>query len=116
DTFAGNRLPISILYIAPVAYAAWVSGARIGTVVAIVAFAARAATDLRWFGLGIITVWNAAAWGLTLLAVARAGGWARARRADVEALEARVSDLVQIEHSFARTDPLTSLSNRRAFV
>ena len=32
------------------------------------------------------------------------------------ALESRVNELIQIERSFARTDPLTSLCNRRAFV
>jgi len=41
---------------------------------------------------------------------------ARSRREEVRVLEGRVNELLQIERSFARTDPLTSLCNRRAFI
>jgi diguanylate cyclase (GGDEF)-like protein len=34
----------------------------------------------------------------------------------VTTLESRVNELIQIERSFARTDPLTSLCNRRSFI
>ena len=116
DSVAAARLPLSILYVAPVAFAAWTLGSREALGVAAFAAAARITTDLRWSGLDLITSWNAVAWTAALVAMARAGTWARARREEVDALDARVSELIQIEHSFARTDPLTSLCNRRAFV
>jgi len=116
DSVAAARLPLSILYVVPVAFAGWTLGSREALGVAALATVARLATDLRWNGVDLVTVWNAAAWTAALVATARTGTWARARRAEVDALEGRVGELVQIEHSFARTDPLTSLSNRRAFV
>lgn len=116
DMIVASRLPFSVLYAAPVAVAAWSLGRRNAIGIAAFAAIARIATDLRWHGVDLLTVWNTIAWGAGLYALAKAVDWARARREEVAGLEARVSDLVQIEHSFARTDPLTSLSNRRAFV
>jgi diguanylate cyclase (GGDEF)-like protein len=116
DAFAGPRLPLSILYLAPIAFAAWTTGRRNGLLVAGAAAIARIGADVRWSGLDPVTAWNALAWTAAFVAVARGASWTRARQEEVRALEARVDELVQIEHSFARTDPLTSLINRRAFI
>ena len=48
--------------------------------------------------------------------VPRVTTWVRERHQEVTTLEGRINELLQIERSFARTDPLTSLCNRRAFI
>jgi diguanylate cyclase (GGDEF)-like protein len=116
DTFAGARLPFSILYFLPIAFTAWTAGRRPGFLIAAAAAMARSGTDAHWSGLGLVTIWNALAWAAAFAAAARSASWARARQEEVDALETRVDELVQIEHSFARTDPLTSLITRRAFI
>jgi diguanylate cyclase (GGDEF)-like protein len=116
DSLAGSRLPLSVLYFVPVTYAAWTLPRSSALIVAVIAATARIGTDARVNGVDPATVINAILWTAAFLGMARAGNWARARRGEIESLEARVSELVQIEHSFARTDPLTSLSNRRAFI
>jgi diguanylate cyclase (GGDEF)-like protein len=55
-------------------------------------------------------------WGCAFVVAPRITAWARARHGEVVALEGRVNELIQVERSFARTDPLTSLCNRRAFI
>lgn len=116
DSQAAGRLSFSILYFAPVVYVAWSRGARAGSGIAGAAAIARLITDVRWNGFDELTIFGALGWTAMLLVAARGTAWARARREEVDGLESRVAELVQIEHSFARTDPLTALSNRRAFV
>lgn len=116
DALASSRLPLSILSVAPVIYVAWQQGQRQGAIVAACAAVGRMAADIAWSGFDLVVAWNALAWSAGFAAAVRAGSWGRARREEVDGLEARVSELLQIEHSFARTDPLTALSNRRAFV
>jgi diguanylate cyclase (GGDEF)-like protein len=116
DTQGASRLPFSILYFAPVAFVAWSLGTQAAVGVAGAAALARVITDVRWNGFDEITILGALGWTAMLLIAARGTAWARARREEVDGLESRVAELVQIEHSFARTDPLTALSNRRAFV
>jgi diguanylate cyclase (GGDEF)-like protein len=116
DTAVSPRLLFSPFYAVPLALAAWHLGLRAGLVVAIAAGLARSATDAAWHGADGATAWNALAWTALLIALARLITWARTRNDTVTALDDRVSELIQIEHSYARTDPLTSLCNRRAFV
>lgn len=99
-----------------VALVSWDVGARAGMIAALAAGGARLASDVSWHPPDATTAWNVLAWtaafiGLVLL-VAKARAW----RDAVATLEGRVGELVQIEHSFARTDALTSLCNRRAFI
>jgi diguanylate cyclase (GGDEF)-like protein len=99
-----------------VALAAWHIGARAGMGIALAAGAARLIADAGWQGSDALTAWNALAWTVAFVALALLTSRARARADAVAALETRVGELIQIEHSFSRTDPLTSLCNRRAFI
>ena len=116
DTLVSARLPFSILYFAPVVAAAWYGDRNHGLVVAVVAIVARFITDIHWNGIDGLALAQAVMWGLALLVVPRLTAWGHARREEVTSLEARINELLQIERSFARTDPLTSLCNRRAFI
>lgn len=116
DTAVSSRLPFSILYFAPVAAAAWYGNRTHGTVVALAALAARLWSDVNWNGLDQISIASAILWAGALLMTPWFTSWARARREEITTLEGRVNELIQVERSFARTDPLTSLCNRRAFI
>src|SRR6266850_5810418 len=116
DAAASARLPFSILYFLPVIATAWHASRTGGFVVATAAIAARLATDIRWNGLDQWTFIQAVLWGGGLLMTPGLTIWAHTRRDQVSALDGRINELVQVERSFARTDPLTSLCNRRAFI
>ncbi len=116
DAIVTPRLAFAPSYAPIVAVAAWYLGRSQGTAVATAAALARFASELSWYRLDATVIWNACVWAVLLVALARLVAWGRERRSEVGALEGRVTELVQIEHSFARTDPLTSLCNRRAFV
>jgi diguanylate cyclase (GGDEF)-like protein len=116
DMVVSSRLPFSILYFAPVIAASWYGNRYHGLAVAIVATTARLLTDIHWNGMDQLSLATALMWGCALVMAPRLTTWAHARRGEVAALESRVNELVQIERSFARTDPLTSLCNRRAFI
>jgi diguanylate cyclase (GGDEF)-like protein len=116
DAVVSARLPFSILYFAAVIAAAWYGGRAHGIVVAIAATAARLASDIHWNGVDQISIGSAVIWGAAFLFTPRFTAWAHGRREEVINLEGRVNELIQIERSFARTDPLTSLCNRRAFI
>ena len=116
DAIVSPRLPFSILYFIPVMAAAWFANRAHGLVVAVAAIAARGATDLQWNGFDRLAAMQLLLWGAALVVAPELAAWARSRRDDVNALEERVNELLQIERSFAHTDALTSLCNRRAFV
>jgi len=116
DAIVSPRLPFSILYFIPVIAAAWFGSRAHGFVVAIAALAARVATDVQWNGFDRLAVMQLLIWGAALVMAPEFAAWARTRRDDVNALEERVNEMLQLERSFAHTDPLTSLCNRRAFV
>jgi diguanylate cyclase (GGDEF)-like protein len=116
DGIFAPRLVLSPFYAAPVGLAAWQLGFPMGAVVAASAGVARFASDANWHGVDAVTLWNGAAWMMVFVALARLVTWARGRNETAAALDDRVSELIQIEHNYARTDPLTSLCNRRAFI
>ena len=116
DAAVSSRLPFSILYFVPVVVASWYGTRGHGLVVAIAATAARLATDIHWNGIDQLSLMSALMWGCAFIAAPRLTAWSHERHAEVATLEGRVNELIQIERSFARTDPLTSLCNRRAFV
>jgi diguanylate cyclase (GGDEF)-like protein len=116
DSIVSSRLPFSILYFVPVVAIAWYGNRGYALVVAAVAIVARVAGDVHWSGVDQLTIADALLWGAALLVTPGFVASTRKRNEDVGALEARINELIQIERSFARTDPLTSLCNRRAFV
>jgi diguanylate cyclase (GGDEF)-like protein len=116
DATAGPRLVFAPFYLIVIGLAAWHMARVSAMVAAIGCGGARAMSELAWHGPDGAAIWNAAAWTAIFVALAWFVGRARARREEVTALDGRVTELVQIEHRFARTDPLTQLSNRRAFV
>jgi diguanylate cyclase (GGDEF)-like protein len=116
DAVISSRLPFSILYFVPVIAVSWSGNRYHGLTVAIAATAARLVADIHWNGLDQLSLSSAVLWGGAFVLAASVTAWTRARREEVGVLESRVNELVQIERSFARTDPLTSLCNRRAFV
>jgi len=116
DATVGARLVFAPFYALPVAFAAWHSGFGQGLLVAGGAGIARFASELAWHEFDVVSVWNGVAWTAAFGTLAWFSAWGRARRSDIAALEGRVAELVQVEHNFARTDPLTSLCNRRAFI
>ena len=116
DANVGPRLVFAPFYALVVALAAWHTGLRPGIVVAAAAGVARLISDLAWHDAGAITIWNGLAWTAVFVSLAWFIAWGRARREEIASLESRVGELIQIEHNFARTDPLTSLCNRRAFI
>ena len=116
DASLGPRLAFSPFYAAAVALVGWRAGFGDALLVALAAGIARLSSDIAWHGVDIVTIWNGIAWTALFIGLARFTAWGRARREEVAGLETRVGELIQIEHSFARTDPLTSLCNRRAFI
>lgn len=116
DATFGSLLVITPLHAVVIALVSWHAGLGQGVLMALAAGGARMLAELTWGGTVPALVWNGAAWTAAFLTLARFADWARARRDEVLSLEARVSELVQVEHNYARTDPLTSLCNRRAFI
>ena len=116
DGIVSSRLPFSILYFAPVIACAWYGNRVHGLAVAAAAVIARLWADVHWSGLDSLTIADALLWSGALLLTPGMVATARSRREEVRLLEGRVNELIQIERSFARTDPLTSLCNRRAFI
>ena len=116
DAVVSSRLPFSILYFAPVAAASWYGGRNHAYIVAIAAVAARLWSDIHWNGVDTLSLGSAVMWGCALVMTSRLIASAHAHRREVAALDDRVNELIQSEHNFARTDPLTSLYNRRAFI
>src|SRR5438876_8649564 len=116
DAVVSSRLPFSILYFLPVIGASWYATRTHGLVVAIAAVAARLFTDIHWNGVDQLAVMQALFWGAALVVAPRVTTWTRDRHQEVTTLEGRINELLQVERSFARTDPLTSLCNRRAFI
>jgi diguanylate cyclase (GGDEF)-like protein len=116
DAALSQRLLLTPFYGLVIALVAWHIGRRAALVVALLAAAARGISELAWYPPDVGVAWSAITWTAAFVALAYAVGGAQRDRAQNSVLEARVSELIQIEHNFARTDPLTSLCNRRAFI
>ena len=116
DATIAPRYMFTPLHGVVVALVTWHVGVRPGMVVAFAAGAARLMSELAWHPPDALTAWNALAWTAAFIALALLVAKTRTWGDAVTTLENRVGELVQIEHSFARTDPLTSLCNRRAFI
>jgi len=116
DAIVAPRLLFTPFYALIVALVAWHSGRSHGALVALAGGAGRVASDLAWYPPDAAMAWSAVAWTVAFVALARFVSSAHERGEQVGSLEGRVSELIQMEHSFSRSDPLTSLCNRRAFI
>lgn len=116
DAAIERRLILSPAYGFVVALAAWHLGLRPGLLIAAAAGVARVVSELAWHEADVFAAWNGLVWTAAFAALAHVVARARAGGEQAAALEARVGELLQVEHSLARTDPLTSLCNRRAFI
>lgn len=116
DAATGPPLVFTPMYGFVIALAAWHAGPRSGLLVAVAAAVSRLLSELAWVAPDGAVIGSAVAWTAAFVALARFSGWARALRADTSQLQARVDELIQNEHRSARTDALTSLCNRRAFI
>lgn len=111
DFITGPDIGMSLFYLAPVSAAGWWVGRRGALAVSLVASGAWFAADLlaRAETSYALSLWN----GGTRLFIFGALGLLLARvRVDQRTLEG----LLERERTLARTDALTGLSNRRAFV
>jgi diguanylate cyclase (GGDEF)-like protein len=111
DFTTGPRVGLSLLYLAPVAAAAWWLGAASAGVCG-------AAAGVAWLWADVasrepvelpVSLWN----GFTRLAIYIAIGLLLSR---VRSDRRRLTDLLEREKSLARTDPITGLMNHRGFV
>jgi len=116
DAIVDARLLFTPFYGAVVAMSAWHLGKNSSAFVALCAGLGRGASELGWFPLDGAAVASVVIWTIGFLALAQFVAVSRGRLDHAASLEGRMSELIQVEHSFARTDPLTSLCNRRAFI
>ena len=104
DYMSGPEITFSVLYLIPVAFAAWIAGTRIAvaasTLAAIVWLSAEAASS-RLNPNHFVYAWNFCARLLFLLLVAL--------------LLAQLRQILMRERELSRTDGLTDLPNARAF-
>lgn len=104
DYLTGYEISLSILYLAPVAFAAWYGGARVGTAIAAISAAVWFMADVgpgHTYSHPAIPVWNALVRLGIFLIVALL----------LHALRARLT----AAQSLALRDPLTGLLNSRGF-
>jgi diguanylate cyclase (GGDEF)-like protein len=116
DATVAPRGAFAPIYLVIVTAAAFRVGARAGIVVGVAAAAARVASELAWHPPDAVTFVSGLLWLAALVGLGLFAGRAREGQHTITSLEGRIEELVQIEHSYARTDPLTSLCNRRAFI
>ncbi len=111
DHTIGTRIGLSVLYLVPVAAAAWSAGRSSGLIVALVAAVAWLITDLgagSTIGIEALATRNLVSHSLICLTVALT---VSSLRRTLDALEAAL----ERERTIARHDPLTGLVNARAF-
>lgn len=116
DYLSGPEIGFSLLYLAPIAYAAWSFERTLGIGLALLAGAFWIAADTAWLGVTAVSMWN----GFTRLGIYLSIAWLVSRVRDdqreLRALNARLTEHLQQERHLARTDSLTELPNRRLFI
>jgi diguanylate cyclase (GGDEF)-like protein len=104
DGYTGSEISLSILYVAPVALATWYAGKRSGLLIAIFAIAVWLLADFKMglFARPIVPIWNAGMrFGLLFIIVM---------------LLTALRQQLHLRDVLARTDALTGIPNRRAFM
>ncbi len=116
EYLSGPRVEISIFYVIPVVLIAWRADPTRSIVVAVAAVVTHLVAETTWQSPQLVGAWNALAWGSLLVALAVTVARTRGLQDRVGALQGRVGDLEQLQRRLARTDPVTSLGNSRAFI
>jgi len=99
----------------PIAWAGWHCDRRFTVALAVTAASLWFGAEAGWRGVNAISLWN----GFTRLgiyvAIALLTSRLRLDEQRLRALNARLQELLEQEQAISRTDPLTSLPNRRLF-
>ena len=116
DYLSGPDIGFSLFYLVPIAYGAWHAERGLGVALALLAAAFWIGADTAWVGVTPVSMWN----GFTRLGIYVAVAWLTSRvrqdAREMQALNARLHELLAEEQQLARTDALTGLPNRRLFV
>ncbi len=105
DLVTGNELRLSVFYLAPVFLVTWKTGIRAGIALSAAAATVEAVTDVMGglsYSSPLVFYWNAAIEGLSFLVVAL--------------ITSVLKRAYEREKSLARTDSLTGIANRQAFL
>lgn len=118
DYVTGPWVSFALLYVAPVLAAAWWLGRAPAAIAGLTAGLAWFVAE-AWGHRGEPTrtlVWNSSTRLLMLLAMGSMVARIRADRQRLQAANRRLAELLDGAERLARTDPLTGLPNRRAFL
>jgi diguanylate cyclase (GGDEF)-like protein len=105
DWMTGTVISLSMLYIAPVALATWYANKKAGVIAAVVSITVWLAADVSMglsFAHPVVPIWNALMrFGFLFIIVS---------------LLSLLQHHLELEQKHARTDSLTGIANRRAFM
>lgn len=118
DWWTGIYVAFSPFYLAPISIAAWWHSRRVAFTLVVASTASWYAAEYGWEHSfpGGVSFWNGAArlliFGLVAALIIRV----RAQASYLAAMNLRLDAQLQREREISRTDPLTALANRRAFL
>lgn len=116
DYLSGPDIGFSLFYLAPIVYGAWHGERPLGIALALLAAVFWIAADTAWMGVTAVSMWN----GFTRLGIYISMAWLASRvrqdARELQALNGRLTELLEHEQQLARTDSLTGLPNRRLFI
>lgn len=114
--YASGPLAMSLFYFVPIVAAAWMSRQSAAIVTALAAGVAWLASELAVMPHEPrIVIWNGFTRGATFLILAIAVSFVRKDRDDLDFLNERLKNALELESRVARTDALTGLPNSRSF-
>jgi len=115
DYGTGPEIGFSLFYLVPIAWAAWYCDRRFAVALTILAALLWFGAEAGWRGVNAISLWNGFTRLGIYLAIALLTNRLRVDEQRLRALNARLQELLEQEQALSRTDPLTSLPNRRLF-
>lgn len=114
--YQSGPIAMSLLYFIPIVFVAWKAGL---TASAIVAVGAGGAWYISEFALSLHTssviLWNGFTRTVTFIVIAYMVALVRRDRDELDILNGKLQESLEIEARVARTDPLTGLPNSRSF-
>lgn len=116
DYLTGPDIGFSLFYLVPIAWAAWNGERSMAIALVVIAAVLWFGADVAWRGVNFISAWNAFTRLGIYIAIALLTARLRVDEQRLRALNARLQELLEQEQALSRTDPLTSLPNRRLFI